>query len=67
MIGPSPATCEHLGWCAARGMTPNEVCESVGAFLTDPTWTDAAEVIEARASQLRRGAAISLISDRSAA
>lgn len=46
---------EHIAWCVERGMTTNEVCESVNAFLTSPTWPDALSILTRRASQMRRG------------
>lgn len=68
MITGRMAAREHIAWCVCRGMTPEDVCESVNAFLTHPTWTDALSVIERRWDQMQRGVyPLPIITDRSAA
>lgn len=58
---------EHLAWCVTRGMTATEVCESVGAFLTAPTWSDAQTVLERRWTEMQEDRPCHWISDRRAA
>lgn len=59
---------EHIAWCIDQGMTPNDVCESVLAYLTDPTWSDAIQVIKKRWGQMQRGVEpLPIITDRNAA
>lgn len=56
---------EHIGWCVCAGMTPNDVCESVGAYLTAPSWGDARRVLAKRWVQMQDGQhPLPIISDR---
>jgi len=65
MTAISLTTREHIAWCRGRGMTPGDVCESVNAFLSNPTWWDAQEVIEQRWRQLCGGVEpLPIITDR---
>lgn len=67
MISGQMAAREHIAWCVCRGMTPEDVCESVNAFLTRPTWPEALSIIEWRWDQIQRGVHHpQIITDRSA-
>jgi len=64
---PQVAAREHIAWCVSQGMTANDVCESVDAYLTDPTWADAQAVVEKRWRQLQRHQTpFTIISERKA-
>lgn len=57
---------EHIAYCRGRGMTPVDVCESVGAFLDAPTWATAEAIIRQRDMQIRQGRPVAILTDRSA-